>query len=300
MTGHRPGPGPSAVRRHLGTMATGALASAGARLAWRALSARPPGGAGRWTRSNHRGEPVSLLEGPALVLGATAAVLVAPGTSTRLRLAGAVALLGAGAVGLADDLSGSAAAKGLRGHLAALRSGEVTTGVVKVAGIGATGLAAAALLRGGQGPADAEPGAAPAPAGLLDVVLGGALVAGTANLVNLFDLRPGRAVKVALALAPLVSGAGSAAGLAAAAAGSGGAVLPADLAERAMLGDCGANALGALLGTAAVAGRSRRTRAVLLTGVVALTLASEKVSFTKVIESTAGLRRLDALGRRPR
>jgi hypothetical protein len=66
-----------------------------------------------------------------------------------------------------------------------------------------------------------------------------------------------------------------------------------------MLGDCGANSLGALLGLrlASIPGRGRR--AGLLAGVVALTLASEKVSFTKVIEATPGLRELDRLGRRP-
>ena len=33
--------------------------------------------------------------------------------------------------------------------------------------------------------------------------------------------------------------------------------------------------------------------------IAALTLASEKVSFTRVIEATPGLRELDRLGRRP-
>jgi len=66
-----------------------------------------------------------------------------------------------------------------------------------------------------------------------------------------------------------------------------------------MLGDCGANSVGALLGLrlASIAGRGPRTA--LLAAVVALTLASEKVSFTRVIESTPVLRELDRLGRRP-
>ena len=66
-----------------------------------------------------------------------------------------------------------------------------------------------------------------------------------------------------------------------------------------MLGDAGANALGALLGVSA--GRPHRpvrTRP-LLAGMAALTAASEKVSFTKVIERTPVLREIDALGRQP-
>ncbi len=75
-------------------------------------------------------------------------------------------------------------------------------------------------------------------------------------------------------------------------------MLPEDLGERAMLGDCGANALGAMLGAAAV-GLPRPARITLLAGITGLTAASEKVSFTKVIERTPPLRRLDMLGRRP-
>src|SRR5439155_26344400 len=67
-----------------------------------------------------------------------------------------------------------------------------------------------------------------------------------------------------------------------------------------MLGDAGANALGALLGVALAARTGPVGRAVLLAGLAGLTAASEKVSFTKVIEVTPGLRELDALGRRPR
>jgi UDP-N-acetylmuramyl pentapeptide phosphotransferase/UDP-N-acetylglucosamine-1-phosphate transferase len=76
------------------------------------------------------------------------------------------------------------------------------------------------------------------------------------------------------------------------------ALLPADLREEIMLGDAGANALGALLGVALAARTGPVGRAVLLAGLAGLTAASEKVSFTKVIESTPGLREFDALGRR--
>jgi UDP-N-acetylmuramyl pentapeptide phosphotransferase/UDP-N-acetylglucosamine-1-phosphate transferase len=242
-----------------------------------------------------------LLEGPAAALAGAAAAAAAPGIPPRSRAALVAAATGAAAFGGYDDIAGSGDRRGFRGHLGALAHGEVTTGAVKIGGIGATGVAAAAL---DGGPA-------------VDVVLNSALIAGSANLLNLFDLRPGRALKVAL-VAGIPLGIGSlvrppgnrpagsrrsavSAGAAGAAAviGAGAALLPADLGEQAMLGDAGANALGALLGTAAAAGLSRRTRIAMLAGITGLTAASEVVSFTKVIQRTPPLHWLDMLGRRP-
>jgi len=136
--------------------------------------------------------------------------------------------------------------------------------------------------------------------GLGDVLLGGAVVASLANLVNLFDLRPGRAIKVGVLLgAPAMAGPDPSATIAAAPLGAAVALLPEDLGEEAMLGDAGANALGALLGVAVLARYDRIGRLAHLVVATALTLMSEKVSFTRVMERTPVLRRLDALGRRP-
>jgi UDP-GlcNAc:undecaprenyl-phosphate/decaprenyl-phosphate GlcNAc-1-phosphate transferase len=270
--------------RHLVTAAAGAAA---ARLASWQLQRHPPGGAARWERTNHRGEPLTLLEGPAFAAGACIALAAAPGIGGRLRTAGLLAASGAAAFGILDDLADKGGRKGIRGHLAALARGEITTGAVKVAGIGAAGLAAAAAA---LGPAARARHLLPA----------AALVAGCANLANLLDLRPGRALKAALLPAPAVVATFPAGGLVAAVTGPALALLPEDLGERTMLGDGGANAIGALLGLALVAGAPPRIRLGALAGVVALTLVSEKVSFTKVIEATPVLRELDMAGRRPR
>ncbi|WP_233515184.1 hypothetical protein [Marinitenerispora sediminis] len=236
-----------------------------------------------WSRTNFRGEPVTLLEGPALAAGTCAAALLAPGLPVRLRAATAVAAAGAGAFGAYDDVAGSSGSRGFRGHLAALARGEVTTGAVKILGIGATGLVAAAAVPG-------------RPA---DLLINGALIAGSANLLNLFDLRPGRAAKVGLLAGVPALGDATAGAVAGPVLGATAALLPEDLGERAMLGDAGANALGAVLGVAAAAGLPRPARLGLLAGVAGLTAASEVVSFTRVIRTTPPLRWLDELGRRP-
>ncbi|MDQ1655487.1 MAG: hypothetical protein QOD41_570, partial [Cryptosporangiaceae bacterium] len=80
--------------------------------------------------------------------------------------------------------------------------------------------------------------------------------------------------------------------------GAAAALLPEDLGERTMLGDSGANALGALLGVGIAASTGTRGRAAVLLVLAGLTAASEKVSFTKVIERTPVLREFDGLGRR--
>jgi len=241
-----------------------------------------PGGRARWDRTNHRGETVSLIEGPVAALGIASGALLARHASSRLRAAAAIAALGAGAFGALDDLRGSGTDRGFRGHLAALRSGRVTTGAVKVAGLGATGWVAARTA-GHRG---------------ADAVVSGAVVAGMANLTNLLDLRPGRSLKLALLLAPaLVVGSGE--GLLGPPVGAAVALLPDDLAERSMLGDTGANALGAALGLAAAVTYGRAGRCLLLVALVAATLVSERVSFTELIARTPALRALDELGRRP-
>lgn len=259
-----------------------------------ALTEDAPGGQAVWQRTNHRGEPVSLLEGPSVAAGVLGGL--AAGGEGRAALGAAIATSSAAAFGIVDDLAEDAEhrTKGLRGHLGALARGELTTGGLKVLGIGATSLVAAAVALGSDRRRSAS-----ALGHLVDVGVAGALIAGTANLVNLLDLRPGRAAKASVIAAAPALLHPAAAPVAAGAIGAAAAGLPGDLAERDMLGDGGANALGALVGTAAVLAAPRPVRAALLAGVVGLTVASERVSFTQVIARTPVLREIDAWGRRP-
>lgn len=271
--------------RRLGCAGGAAVA---ARVVLAALTATGPGRSAGWRAVNYRGEPVSLLAGPVVVLAGAAGGLAARAVPTRTRLAAAVAAGGALCAGRYDDRyagqDGARPAKGFAGHLGALARGRVSTGVAKVIGIGASGLAAGALAR-----RDAT-----------EALLAGAVVAGTANMVNLLDLRPGRALKgTLLAGAPLLTGPGPGGEVLAGALGAVAGLLPVDLSERTMLGDAGANGLGALLGVGLAAGASRRRLALLLLLLAGLTAASEVVSFSTVIERVPPLRWLDRLGRRP-
>lgn len=295
--------------------------------------------ASQWERTNFHGVTVSLRGGVAMAGAAVASAAVASALSDQPRaaLGGVVASLGGGLAGYIDDVDqgahdGGKVAKGLKGHLGALAHGQVTTGVIKIAGIGASALAASALVGSKATSVGGK---------VSDLALNTVLIAGTANLANLLDLRPGRALKATVLVAtPLsyfscaaakapASGASVTSATASVASGASGApsakpVSPAsasgasaqrllasglnaaaitalveDLQETTMLGDTGANAAGALLGTSLAANDSWKLRLGTALGVVGLILASEKVSFSKVIAANPALNWLDQLWRRP-
>jgi UDP-GlcNAc:undecaprenyl-phosphate/decaprenyl-phosphate GlcNAc-1-phosphate transferase len=224
-------------------------------------------------------------------LVAAAAHLVLLATSSvpvwdQLMVASLVAAAGFGLLGLVDDVAGVGQSGGFRGHVRALAEGRLTSGMLKLVGGAALGVVVGSFLADGQYT-------------VLGALRDGAVVALAANLANLLDRAPGRAVKAttaAFVVAALVArsptllapGVGVGAGL---------GLLPADLGERCMLGDAGANPLGALCGLAALAAVPGGTGRWLLVAVlVGLNLLSEVVSFSSIIDRTPPLRWLDRAG----
>jgi UDP-N-acetylmuramyl pentapeptide phosphotransferase/UDP-N-acetylglucosamine-1-phosphate transferase len=245
-------------------------------------------------RENYRGHTLATAGGILIVLAvlvveAGRAVLGAlgvgdqPGLTTDRALV-LLAVFGFGLLGLLDDLIGDGSARGFSGHVGALLHGRITTGFLKL--FGGAGVAVVLV---------ATPGFATGRRLLVAAVL----IALAANLGNLLDRAPGRTLKcAAVAYVPLaiVLG-GSAAGVAIAPAmGAAFALLPDDLSERLMLGDTGANVVGAVLGLGVVLGTGETTRLVALGVVAALTVLAEVSSFSRIIDATPPLRFLDRLG----
>jgi UDP-GlcNAc:undecaprenyl-phosphate/decaprenyl-phosphate GlcNAc-1-phosphate transferase len=241
--------------------------------------------------ANYRGVRVSRTLGlwlAAVMVLASLATALLPNRSLDLAgrglLGGALLVFGAG---LVDDLA-PAGPRGLRNHLRLLGEGTVTTGVLKlVVAVGAAVVTIA--MQGSFRPA---------------VRLAGvALVAGTTNVWNGLDVRPGRALKAflvvgaACALALPWSASVMPALVALLIAGA----LPAlvfDLKERAMLGDSGANLLGFVAGVAmyhALPGAGVVVAAVV---VVALNVVADTIGFSSIVDRVPPLRWFDRLGGR--
>jgi UDP-N-acetylmuramyl pentapeptide phosphotransferase/UDP-N-acetylglucosamine-1-phosphate transferase len=238
-------------------------------------------------RENYRGHELPTAGG----LVAVVAVLAVEGVwalldGTGVHHAYVLIALAFGALGFVDDLLGSGGdGRGFVGHVRALTRGRLTTGGLKLFGGGAAALIACAAVDGDH---------------VGHLLLDAALVALAANLANLFDRAPGRTLKVGgLCFVVLAAAAGLDRDLAGVAVAVGAllALLPADLGERLMVGDTGANPLGAVLALGLVLVAPVWGRVVGLGVVLALNLASEAVSFSAVIDRVGVLRWVDRAGR---
>ncbi|MET1000498.1 MAG: hypothetical protein ABWZ15_01695 [Acidimicrobiia bacterium] len=245
-------------------------------------------------RENYRGRRLPTAAGLVLVFtvlavegarAALGALGVGDDTVPAARIRVLVAVVGFGLLGLLDDLLGNGDARGFRGHVGALVHARVTTGFCKLAGGAALALVLASVAHDGSG---------------FETFVDAALIALAANLANLLDRVPGRAIKAALvAYVPVLILCGTdATGVATAVVlGAALALLPDDLRERLMLGDTGANVVGAVLGLAVVIEAGTGTRLVVAAVLFAVNVLSEFVSFSTVIRRVPPLRRFDELGR---
>lgn len=185
--------------------------------------------------------------------------------------------------GIIDDTIGNRDVSGLKGHFKSLFKGKLTTGGFKALFGGFVGLIISVSIS----------------KDLVDIIVNTLIIALSTNLMNLFDLRPGRAIKVYLVIMitifctltgyikilPLL-------------------ILPNvlayfnfDLKAKAMMGDTGSNVLGISIGILMAFGYTFYVRIGWLVFLVLIHLLTEKFSLTKIIEKNKVLNFIDRLGR---
>lgn len=267
----------------LGVAALVALAVA------RVATTRPPP---YLMRENHAGRRVPVILGIPLGIGfvggsffgAAAASFGSDQAPVAIGMATGLVVLVLTFVGALDDRFG-AGARGFGGHLRSLARGRPTTGILKLA-VGA----ALAVLTALHLADDA-----------VRITGVAVLLATCTNVWNALDVRPGRALKwAAVVLVPVVGAAWSrpSAPVLAAALGAVAALLAFDLRERGMLGDAGSNPLGFLVGLGLAVVLPTPWVVVAAAGALALQVAAETVTISRLIDAVPPLRWFDRLGRR--
>lgn len=237
---------------------------------------------------NYRGRAIPVIGGMAFVpvmLSASLLMMLLKPENSKVYGNYLILVLCTGFAGIVDDLVGAGGPKGLLRHLKSTMEGRLTTGFIKAL----AGLLAACIVSLGA-------------ATNFEFAINAALIALCTNTVNLFDLRPGRAIKLYLTSSFL---------LLFNMYGEFFNVLPVlmlcfsafiflayDLNEVCMLGDTGANILGSTLGYHIALVLGLELKLPILVLLVFINLLAEKVSFTEIIKRHRLLDYLDKLGRR--
>jgi UDP-N-acetylmuramyl pentapeptide phosphotransferase/UDP-N-acetylglucosamine-1-phosphate transferase len=253
--------------------------------------------AGGHTRLNYRARelphPLGMLVVAAALLALVPLTLIERVGRTAILDPGLVAVaayaLGVACLGLIDDALGSpragvAVPRGWRGHGAAAMRGELSTGALKA--VGSLGLAL--FVTDLSDPSIGR------------WLLAAAVLVLATNALNLLDLRPGRALKVFVLLgAGLTIGVRELRPLWTLGLFAGPALVAGvyDLRERAMLGDTGANLLGALAGLWMVLTLSQTGQLIALALLLVVTVYGELRSISSLVARVPLLRGLDSWGR---
>jgi UDP-GlcNAc:undecaprenyl-phosphate GlcNAc-1-phosphate transferase len=244
-------------------------------------------------RKNYKGQDIPLSVGiafiPIMVCGLMPLLLVAG--YLRYIFIYLFLCLNMSLMGLIDDVFGNRNQSGFKGHIGSLLKGELTTGGFKAAFGGVCALFVSVGMSHN----------------IAVICLNTLIIALFTNLLNLFDLRPGRAVKafwffgILLILFFVVSGQFSSSAKAIY------VILPivigsvlyfkGDVRAEYMMGDAGANVLGCSLGFAAAFVSNMYIKICIFFVLLFLNLLSEKVSFTKLIEKNRLLNKIDSLWR---
>ncbi len=187
-------------------------------------------------------------------------------------------------LGLLDDTIGTDEYKGFKGHIGAFLKGKLTTGNLKAILGFFTSLYISSFFSKDY----------------LNLVLNSLLLALSINTMNLFDLRPGRAIKVfciASFILLTINIKSDNMSIILALLGFLSIYIVDDLKALSMMGDSGSNLLGYSLGFYVVVNFSLMFRVSFLFFVIFLNYLSERKSFSEIISNNKILNYIDMLGR---
>lgn len=185
--------------------------------------------------------------------------------------------------GILDDIIGNRDVSGLKGHFKSLFKGNLTTGGFKAVFGGFVGILVSVVIS----------------KSISDIIINTLIIALSTNLMNLLDLRPGRAIKVYLVIiiSIFITLTGYIKVLPLLILPNVLAYFKYDLKAKAMMGDTGSNVLGISIGILMVLGYSFNIRLIWLVFLILIHLLTEKYSLTKIIENNKVLNFIDKLGR---
>lgn len=185
--------------------------------------------------------------------------------------------------GILDDIIGNRDVSGLKGHFKSLLNGKLTTGGFKALFGGFIGLVISIAIS----------------KNIYDIVINTLIIALSTNLINLLDLRPGRAIKgyLVISIVLLFTLGEYTRNLLLLIFPNVIAYFNQDLKAKAMMGDTGSNVLGISIGILFVMGYPLKVRLIWLAFLIFIHILTEKYSLTKIIENNKFLNFIDKLGR---
>ncbi|MBP9114752.1 MAG: hypothetical protein KBF89_00215 [Acidimicrobiia bacterium] len=191
-------------------------------------------------------------------------------------------IIGFAFLGLIDDLLGNKDSQGFKGHIRSLLHGRLTTGGLKL--FGGPIICILAFMPSVHS------------LGYLTLICDVIAISLIANLTNLFDLAPGRSLKISIVVIIFCLIFSTNNEWQYGVLGILAVLLYFDLKEMLMLGDIGSNSIGAMLGFSIVNIVNINQTYIVIAIALVLNLLSEFVSFSLIINKFIPFRILDTFG----
>lgn len=185
-------------------------------------------------------------------------------------------------VGYLDDSLGESTTKGFKGHLGGVMKGYLSTGMIKLIFALIMGFMISMVYFAGIG----------------NIIFNTILFCLCVNMINLLDLRPGRAIKgfALIILFISISSGLQSIWMLFPILSSLTIYIRDELDENCMLGDTGSNLLGGIMGMYTLKVASSGVKYALFSVLLLLHIVSEFKSFSEIIESVPILKSMDSFG----